>query len=205
LSDIIEINNVSIPFTIKEIDKRFFNFSITLETIKKGANKNNNSFTLLSFYDIFTEYLKRSDYEGERAFADVFNPKNLHELVYIILVNILKNLKTGLNVEKCKLCGKYFINYGKSDYIYCNRLHDDSDKTCRQIGSSIIFKQIRRSDPIGREYDKVYRKYYSRKTRGKMSADDFYKWSREAGSKFAAYKLNECSGEDFLKWLKEHE
>jgi hypothetical protein len=194
LAEIIESNKLNVPFTIEEIDRRFYNFMATLNFIKENPS-HNISFSPLQLNSIL---LNNQSYV-ERAFIDVYKPNNLHELIYIILVHILNS---DLSIEKCKLCGKYFVNYGNSDYIYCNRIYDNGDNTCRQIGSYLVFKQNRKADPIGREYDKAYKKYYSRKMRGKMSDEDFKAWSIKASQAFAAYKDGKYSGEDFVHWLK---
>jgi hypothetical protein len=159
-----------------------------------------NIYDTVNFSPIeFNKLLLKNQKIVERAFIAVYRPESLHELVYIILAHILNG---KLTIQKCKLCGKYFVNYGNSDYVYCNRPYDDEGKTCREVGSSILYKMNRFGDPVGREFDRTYKKFYARKMRGKMTDEDFNKWSAEASNKYAAYKENKYSGDDFVEWLK---
>jgi hypothetical protein len=128
----------------------------------------------------------------------VVEPDDIRNLVSFAFCELLRN---GFRFMRCKLCDKLYINVGKTDYVYCNRMYDGGENTCREIGANIVFNKNRLSDPVSFEYGKVYRRFYARKMRGKMSDEDFKAWSIEASDVFAAYKDGRYSGEDFTNWL----
>lgn len=83
--------------------------------------------------------------------------------------------------NRCKNCGKYFLIRGSWYYTYCdNPLVDESDKTCRNVGSKRSYEKKCKNDPIWQTYNRAYKAHYARYLKKKMTVADIEKWSRFA-------------------------
>ena len=83
--------------------------------------------------------------------------------------------------NRCKNCGKYFLIRGGWYYTYCdNPLADESDKTCRDVGSKHRYAEKCKNDPIWQTYNRAYKAHYARYMKKKMTVAEFEEWSRFA-------------------------
>lgn len=66
-------------------------------------------------------------------------------------------------------------------YTYCdNLLADESDKTCRDVGSKNRYAEKCKNDPIWQTYNRAYKDHYARYMKKKMTVSEFEEWSRFA-------------------------
>lgn len=112
-------------------------------------------------------------------------------------------LKTNTIISRCENCNKLFVPAGRKDARYCNRIIDESDKTCSDVGSYKKYNKKAKDNPIYAAYMKAYRRNNSktRTKKKKMTNEEFFKWSEEA-----ARLRNDCekgliSLDDFNVWL----
>lgn len=66
-------------------------------------------------------------------------------------------------------------------YSYCNEpAPGQGGKICREIGAAKSFKEKVDNNDIWKIHQRVYKKYFARVSKGKMSRPDFEVWAREA-------------------------
>lgn len=64
---------------------------------------------------------------------------NLETFLYY---DFFYGIRQNFQPNQCKNCGKFFLNRGSPYYIYCdNPLADESDKTCRDVGSKCRYDE----------------------------------------------------------------
>lgn len=113
----------------------------------------------------------------------------------------IKLVTKGIFVRKCKNCNKYFINTGRADTLYCDRLIDGEEKTCKDVGAMNIYREKTKNDPIMDEYNKIYKRNNARVRYKKMSKNDFYIWSEKARKIRDKARSGEITLEEFKEWL----
>lgn len=75
--------------------------------------------------------------------------------------------------RKCQYCGQYFLLTKVYNARYCNNIAPGETKTCRKIGAHRKQSNSDGKTPAQVEYDKVYNRLKTRKSRGKISADEW--------------------------------
>ncbi len=89
-----------------------------------------------------------------------------------------------LTVRKCENCGRYFLPFSKVS-LFCDRLVEDSDKTCKEIGALIKHNQKVNADKsrsLFRRLNNAYQMRCSRAPEGykeKMHAQ-YEEWKKNA-------------------------
>ena len=114
---------------------------------------------------------------------------------------LYRYLQENLHMRKCKYCGRYFATHGRTKLEYCDRLIENSTKTCREMGSLRLYEQRKMEDPAIREYKRSYKTHNARIRYGLMSRDEFTAWSVEARAKRDACSAGELPLEEFVEWL----
>lgn len=135
------------------------------------------------FRTVVTEVLETEDPE---AFAEF--------LLYCYL-------REDLHLRKCKYCSRWFATLGHTKLEYCDRLIDNSSKTCREMGSLRLYEQRKMEDPAVREYKRSYKTHNARIRYGLMSREEFTAWSKEARAKRDACSEGKLPLDEFVTWL----
>jgi hypothetical protein len=121
-------------------------------------------------------------------------------------LEFMKLIKKGIFVRKCNNCQKYFINTGRADTLYCDRIVNADRKTCRDVGAMNQYREKVSNDPIMEIYQKYYKKNYARikyKSESKrMSKQDFEKWSNQAMEMREKAKSGKITFDEFKEWLE---
>lgn len=171
---------------------------------------NNKIKINLSAFEILRDYSKfpmRQD-ETQR----IVNKANISssyfiectDIIQTLLMELLEIAKLGIEIKKCRNCGKFFVPDNRSDEIYCSNIFENG-KTCKGIGHfKVKQKEMQENDNL-RIYRNVYQKLLLRTRRNPSNVqyakdfeffkDDNNKW-RENISKGIA------SEEEYLGWLK---
>ena len=115
----------------------------------------------------------------------------LHTFEDVLYYEFTEMLKKGYRVNRCKLCGNYYIMKSARNTEYCTDPYDDG-MTCAKIAAQLKFKGALDDKFLGeyfKYYKTVYQRYYRVFDNGKsklsgkdMSLDDFMDWSEEAQS-----------------------
>ena len=109
-------------------------------------------------------------------------------------------MKNNIKINKCKLCNNYFIPLGRTDTLYCDRIFT-GNKTCKQLGASVKYKQKNKLNHIHIAYDKAYQKMYSRQRRKVIKKEEFFMWSEKAKNLRNKCLNSEIDLDEFLKFL----
>ncbi len=125
---------------------------------------------------------------------EVYIASNISSLLY---VEFMKMVQNSVFVAICENCGRYFIIKGKYDMKYCDRIAKGDTRTCQEIGAINSFKNKIKNDPVYREYEKAYKRYYAQKRKGVITQEQFDNWVKTASkTKKEALKGN-LSFDDF--------
>ena len=114
---------------------------------------------------------------------------------------LYRSLQENLHLRKCKYCGRYFATFGRTKLEYCDRLIENSSKTCREMGSLRLYEQRKMEDPAMREYKRSYKTHNARIRYGLMTREEFTAWSAEARIKRDLCVAGELPLEEFVEWL----
>ena len=145
-------------------------------------------------------------YQNTQYVNDVYNVCSVPELLYI---SLKKYVEFGnLPIRKCKNCNKYFMARNRKDEIYCTKVYTDSKKTCKQIGSSLIYIEKLGNDPAMFMYRNMTKKklmQVSRNKDNKELAEKYAKWKKEAKEQYDKYKEGTITDDKFIKWLSDND
>lgn len=171
---------------------------------------NNKIKINLSAFEILRDYSKFPMRQDETQL--IVNKANISssyfiectDIIQTLLMELLEIAKLGIEIKKCRNCGKFFVPDNRSDEIYCSNIFENG-KTCKEIGHfKVKQKEIQENDNL-RIYRNVYQKLLLRTRRNPSNVqyakdfeffkDDNNKW-RENISKGIATE------EEYLEWLK---
>ncbi|MCL2843522.1 MAG: DUF6076 domain-containing protein [Oscillospiraceae bacterium] len=116
---------------------------------------------------------------GEQfSLVEVYTVSDLATICYL---EFMRMAQLGILVRKCKNCARYFILKGEYDTKYCDLPPlGNAKRTCRQIGATNLFKEKVAESPVLSEYNKIYRRFHSRKRNGIITPDQFKTWTTQA-------------------------
>ncbi len=101
------------------------------------------------------------------------------DLINFLHVDFCKGIGTGNLPRRCENCGKYFLAMGAYDTRYCNDIAPgETSRTCRMVGAHKKEKAKSNSQPILKEYNRVYNRIKARKRNGIITPDE---WNRLVG------------------------
>lgn len=136
---------------------------------------------------------------NSQTMAEVYYPKSMGDILDFILREIVKR---ETNFKVCKSCGKYFPAIAHGNTEFCNRLFQDTGKTCRDIGSLTKWKEKVAASPAILLYNKYYKTRFSRIRAGKITREVFQEWAALAREYRDKVTVGEMKLEDFEDWLK---
>ncbi len=114
---------------------------------------------------------------------------------------IYRYMQEDLRMRKCKYCSRWFATHGRTKLEYCDRLIENSSKTCREMGSLRLYEQRQMEDPAIREYKRSYKTHNARIRYGLMTREEFTAWSVEARAKRDLCSAGELPLDVFIEWL----
>ena len=147
----------------------------------------------------YDEFLEEEEQRGTRMIAtellETEDPEAFAEFL------LYRYLREDLHMRKCKYCSRWFATLGHTKLEYCDRLIENSTKTCREMGSLRLYEQRKMEDPAIREYKRSYKTHNARIRYGLMTREEFTAWSLEARAKRDACSAGELPLEEFVEWL----
>lgn len=125
--------------------------------------------------------------------------ESLHEFLEL---ELSKLIEYDVKLKCCKRCGQWFTYKGNYDARYCNRIHLDELRSCRDLAAEENYKLKMEKNEALPIYRKYYRRYYARVKVNQIKKNDFKKWKYEA-----LVKRGECSDgnittEEYIDWLE---
>ena len=127
---------------------------------------------------------------------------NLRDMLYLEFTKILE---TGVEFQKCRRCGKYFIVKGNYHGAYCDRIAKDESRTCQQLAAQEAYlNKLKNNDGQNalNVYQKFYKRYFARTKAGSLSEDRFKRWQYEAVQKRGACLDGLLTLQEFTDWLE---
>jgi len=113
-------------------------------------------------------------------------PKLYEKIVFrrlsdFIYVEFFKGIMQDNIPKMCKNCGTYFLQEKGFNYEYCGNIApNETDKTCRSIGSKVSFKNKVQNNEIWKVHQRAYKKYFARIKSKTMTNEQFLEWSKSA-------------------------
>ena len=137
------------------------------------------------------DIMEKSDmvYEDSSDFKPIYSIQ-IHSLNEALFYEFSELVKNGYRVNRCKMCGKYFLVITARDVEYCKNINE-SGYSCAKLASIEKYKESL-NDPFLKEYSKItemmYQRYYRVKDSwyeeelsGKdMTFSEYDEWSEEA-------------------------
>lgn len=114
---------------------------------------------------------------------------------------VMKMLEQGVQIKRCKLCGKYFVLKGNYATEYCNRIVDGETQTCQTIASLKNYKEKIGSNDAWKLYNKYYKRYFARAKVGTIKAPAFKQWQYNATAMRDDCTAGNLSVKDYEVWL----
>ena len=114
---------------------------------------------------------------GETRLYEVYTVYNVLE---VCCIEFMKMVQFNLCVRICDNCKHFFIPKGEYNVRYCDRIPQGETRTCQQIGAVKTFKSKVADNPILTEYNKIYRRFHSRKRYGIIKPEQFKAWTKKA-------------------------
>lgn len=127
---------------------------------------------------------------------------NLRDMLYLEFTKILE---TGVEFQKCKRCGKYFIAKGNYHGSYCDRIPEGEHRTCQQLAAQEAYlKKLKNNggeNPLN-VYQKYYKRYFARMKAGSLKEKKFKQWQYDAVQKRDDCLNGEITLDEFKDWLE---
>ena len=144
--------------------------------------------------------------------------KDIKENVSLIRVDSCRDVKSfifwefytllekDVKIRHCANCGKLFILKGEYETECCDNIPPGEKFTCKKIMARKKRKEKVASNPIIREYNKAYKRYYARVTNKKISQEQFKDWIEESTKKRDEYSSKYLSSpnDSIIKEFKEY-
>lgn len=123
----------------------------------------------------------------------------------MLFLEFTKILETGVEFQKCKRCGRYFIVKGNYHGVYCDRIPEGEHRTCQQLAAQETYLSKLRDNngenPLN-VYQKYYKRYFARVKAGSLKEKKFRQWQYEAVRKRDACLSGAMPLGEFKDWLE---
>lgn len=124
----------------------------------------------------------------------------------MLYLEFTKILEAGLEFQKCRRCGKYFIVKGNYHGVYCDCIADGEHRTCQQLAAQEAYLE-KLKDNDGRNplsvYQKYYKRYFTRVQAGSLKRNKFKQWQYAAVSKRDECLTGNLTLDELAEWLEE--
>ena len=141
--------------------------------------------------DLDIDVMEKSDvvYGDSSDFKPLYAIQ-IHSLNEALFYEFSELVKNGYRINRCKMCGKYFLVITARDVEYCKNINE-SGYSCAKLASIEKYKESL-NDPFLKEYAKINEKMYQRYYRVKdswheeelsgkdMTFSEYDEWSEEA-------------------------
>lgn len=113
-------------------------------------------------------------YDAEKHQRIFVEQMYFEDLVSFLYTDLYKGMMAGNLPRRCQNCNRYFLAMGAYNTLYCNEIAlGETTRTCRMVGAHKKEKLKSLNQPILQEYNRVYNRLKSRKTRGMITAEEW--------------------------------
>lgn len=140
--------------------------------------------------------------EGEIFIAE---KTTFDSLVNFLRTEFYRGLASGNAPRRCHNCGKYFLLTAGYNTCYCSNIAPgEANRTCRVVGAHRKeSKERANASPARKEYQRTYNRLKQRKTRGKISVNEWNNAVAKAQELLAQAEQGMLSDEVLKKQLNE--
>ena len=135
---------------------------------------------------------------GKDTCGTILYPNTIRDLIDFSLRDCVEK---NIPVRRCKNCGRYFPIIGRITAEYCSR-PQPSGKLCRNIAPVQKWAKNSKKDLVFSEYRREYKRHFSWIKAGKISAEEFAVWAKQAKAKKHECDAEKISLDEFKQWLK---
>ena len=146
---------------------------------------------IMGINDMDIDIMEKSDmvYDDSSDFKPIYSIQ-IHSLNEALFYEFSELVKNGYRINRCKMCGKYFLVITARDVEYCKNINENG-YSCAKLASIEKYKESL-NDPFLKEYNKISEKMYQRYYRVKdswyeeelsgkdMTFSEYDEWSQEA-------------------------
>lgn len=168
----------------------------------------NEEVILMPEQKAFCEEYSLAEYELQMHYtipcfiSSSYTCSNLRDMLYL---EFSKILEVGLEFQKCKRCGRYFIVKGNYHGAYCDRIAEGEHRTCQQLAAQETYlEKLENNDgknPLS-VYQKYYKRYFARVQAGSLKREKFKLWQYEAVQMRDTYLKGDLLLQEFEDWLE---
>lgn len=179
--------------------------NIFLENLEKNNIKENTQINLL-IDDLSLEfYLNNFILTGisVNSYNITYSFKS-SDIINILAIEFKEFATIEKNtIRKCKNCEKYFIPKNLKETKYCSNIFKNN-KTCKQIGKEITYKNSLKEDKLLNMYRKRYLSLASCVSHygTDRAIDKFEKYKKEGAIIKQKYINKEISAKEFERWIE---
>ena len=161
-----------------------YKINLTAFAVYVEANSAVNSGSKDPFWNEINDEFQKSAEEYYNVYKRKCKIRRRNQKTYIEFVNIQTPLelllldycrmkKNNQIIKQCVNCGRYFIPKGRNDTMFCDAPSpQDSEKTCKEIGSLEIRKKKLKNDPIAKTRHQEYSKWSMAAKRAREKGED---------------------------------
>lgn len=190
----------------KKEKNNFINIqNIFFEYLEENKYKDNTQVNLLIdnlFLDFYlNNYILTGISVNSYSIPYSFKSFDIINILAIEFKEFLSNEKN--KIRKCKNCGKYFIPKNLKETKYCSNIFKN-DKTCKQIGKEIAYKNSLKKDKLLNMYRKRYLSLASSVSHyGTDRAIERFEIYKKEGAIIKQKYINkQISKKEFEKWIE---
>lgn len=134
---------------------------------------------------------------------------SINNSLSLLLFETAHLIESETLVSKCKNCGHYFINTGRSDTVYCNYPSpQDSTRMCNEIGAQITRAEKVKNDEATKLYRRIYMRNKMLQTRhpGEAKYGDILHELVEGAKKWRKILKNSPErNQEYLDWISSYD
>lgn len=135
--------------------------------------------------------------------AAYYDCSTVRDMLYL---EFSKLLEEGIQFQRCRRCGRYFLSKGDYHGQYCDRIAPGESRTCQQLAAQDAY-QSKLKENDGQNalniYQKYYKRYFARVTSGSLRKEKFKQWQYEAVQKRDSCLDGKLSLGELIDWLEE--
>ncbi len=135
---------------------------------------------------------------GGELCGPILQPNTVRDLIDF---SLRECVASGTPVRRCRSCGRYFPLTGRVTAEYCERPNAER-RPCRNTGAVQKWTETRKDDLVFKEYRREYKRHFAWIRAGKLSAEAFADWSKQAQAKKKDCENGKISLDDLKTWMK---
>ena len=147
----------------------------------------------------FQDIPARFERVNEDVFTEVLRPNSMRDMIDFLLRGVIRR---ELTFKTCRSCGRYFPNTGHGNSEYCDRLFQDTGKTCKEIGSFKVYQAKLEENPEYKIYNRAYKSHFARIKFKRMTKEAFKSWAEQAREMRDMVTRGEMELTRFEEWAK---